>query len=175
MFYAGFLQSAIYATPPCFSQPLHCQDGQTPDGTFLPNQVHVLLQVPAYILVAVSEILASITGLELAYAKAPENMKSFIMSVFLLTSAGGSALGLLIAPLARDPHLQWLYFGLALTTTCTAILFHRIFSQSGKLSSRAFEQTEQTEQIELVGRSSEEDNYVREDEAIRLLGYSERA
>lgn len=106
MLYAGALQSKIYAAPPCYFSPSNCNAGKISEGRFKPNEVHVAWQAPAYILIALSEILASVTGLELAYAKAPENMKSFIMSLFLLTSAGGSALGILIAPLAKDPHLQ---------------------------------------------------------------------
>lgn len=46
-----------------------------------------------YILIAISEILASITGLEYAFTKAPKNMRSLVMSVFLFMSALASALG----------------------------------------------------------------------------------
>lgn len=129
MLYAGVLQTVIYGAPPCYSHPLKCDAGKSGavEGRYEPNQVHVAWQAPAYILVALSEILASVTGLELAYAKAPENMKSFIMSLFLLTSAGGSALGILLAPLARDPYLQWLYFGLAALAGTTGYVFHRVF------------------------------------------------
>jgi dipeptide/tripeptide permease len=113
MLYAAFVQSRIYASPPCYTHPSKCTEGRIGPGKYKPNEVHIAWQTPAYILVAISEILASITGLELAYAKAPDNMKSFIMSFFLLTSAFGSALGMLIAPFAKDPHLTWLYAGLA--------------------------------------------------------------
>ena len=140
MLYAGIIQMKIYAAPPCYFYPLKCSAGtvttpsttdSSPDATvkILPNEVHIAWQAPAYILVAISEILASITGLELAYAKAPENMKSFIMSLFLLTSAGGSALGILVAPLAKDPYLQWLYFGLAGVIAATGWVFWRVFGR----------------------------------------------
>lgn len=46
-----------------------------------------------YVLIAFSEILASITGLEYAFMKAPKNMRSLVMSVFLFMSAISSALG----------------------------------------------------------------------------------
>lgn len=154
MLYAGVLQSFIYAAPPCFNHPLACEFGQTDNGTAIPNQVHVGWQAPAYVLVAISEILASVTGLELAYAKAPENMKSFIMSLFLLTSAGGSVLGILIAPLAKDPFLQWLYFGLAAVAMGTAVLFHRTFAGSFD-----DESGRQNHEIELASRHSEDDGY----------------
>ncbi|KAJ7448504.1 hypothetical protein FB451DRAFT_1187652 [Mycena latifolia] len=42
---------------------------------------------PAYLLIALSEILASITGLEYALPKAPVNMQSLVMPLFMFTSA----------------------------------------------------------------------------------------
>ena len=47
----------------------------------------------SYVLVAFSEIFASITGLEYAFTKAPKNMKSLVMAVFLFASAISSAIG----------------------------------------------------------------------------------
>jgi dipeptide/tripeptide permease len=83
MLYAGCLQTAIYRAPPCYSHPSKCAAATTGAAqSAAPNEIHVAWQAPAYILIALSEVLASITGLELAYAKAPENMKSFIMSLF---------------------------------------------------------------------------------------------
>jgi POT family proton-dependent oligopeptide transporter len=48
--------------------------------------------ITRYVLIAFSEIAASITGLEYAYTKAPKNMKSLVMSIFLFTSALAAAL-----------------------------------------------------------------------------------
>ena len=145
MLYAGVLQTAIYRTPPCYASPSKCDAAKAGEGAFKPNEIHVAWQAPAYILVALSEILASITGLEVAYAKAPENMKSFIMSLFLLTSAGGSALGILIAPLARDPYLQWMYFGLAVAAAGTGVVFWRTFGNGGDESKKVVECAEEYE------------------------------
>ena len=47
----------------------------------------------SYILIAISEIFASITGLEYAFTKAPRNMRSLVMSLYLFTSAISSAIG----------------------------------------------------------------------------------
>lgn len=169
MLYAGFLQVAIYHTGPCYSKPSQCDAAKVGEGSFVPNSIHVAWQAPAYILVALSEILASITGLELAYAKAPENMKSFIMSIFLLTSAGGSALGLLIAPLARDPYLHWLYFGLATAATCTGCIFWRVFGSGPEDSTRHVSDYELTERQ----RDDDSDSDVSEGERRdqRALAY----
>ncbi|KAG9186424.1 hypothetical protein G6011_02980 [Alternaria panax] len=161
MLYAGALQSKIYATPPCYFSPSNCDAGKIREGKFKPNEVHVAWQAPAYVLIALSEILASVTGLELAYAKAPENMKSFIMSLFLLTSAGGSALGILIAPLARDPYLQWLYFGLAIVAAVAGIMFYRMFKD---IDNRSPTKLEDVEEYELAGTASAgDDRYYSED------------
>ena len=47
----------------------------------------------SYILIAISEIMASITGLEYSFTKAPKNMRSLVMAVFLFMTAIASAIG----------------------------------------------------------------------------------
>ena len=67
-----------------------------------------------YILIAISEILASITGLEYAFTKAPKNMRSLVMACFLFMTALSSAIGeifvckfrLFFSP--RPIHSTWL-------------------------------------------------------------------
>jgi len=167
MLYAGALQSKIYAAPPCYYSPSNCDTGKISEGKFKPNEVHVAWQAPAYVLIALSEILASVTGLELAYAKAPENMKSFIMSLFLLTSAGGSALGILIAPLARDPHLQWLYFGLALIAGVAGVVFYRMFKD---VDDGPATKLGDVEEYELTARASADDDGYYSDDADATQG-----
>lgn len=136
MAYAAVLQHQIYVSSPCYRTPLNCSTSSMDTHTYYSSDIHVAWQAPAYILIAVSEILASITGLELAYAKAPENMKSFIMSLFLLTSAGGSALGIFIAPSAKDPHMAWLYTGLACAAAGAGGIFYWIFKDMAHKASR---------------------------------------
>lgn len=121
MAYAAIVQHLIYSSPPCYNAPLAC------DASHLPNEVHVAVQTPAYFFFAVSEIFASITGLEYAFTKAPPSMKSFVMSIFLLQSAFGSALGVVLAPIAKDPRLVWLYSGLCIATIIAAGLFWACF------------------------------------------------
>ncbi|PIA95670.1 putative peptide transporter ptr2 [Cercospora beticola] len=111
--WAAALQKGIYMSGPCYDKPMNCEAGLREDGTYAPNKVNVLWQTPSYILIGMSEIFAAVTGLEYAYTKAPPNMKSFIMSLFLLTNAGGAALGAFISPWAKDPTLVWVYLTLS--------------------------------------------------------------
>ncbi|KAE8313761.1 POT family-domain-containing protein [Aspergillus transmontanensis] len=110
MLYATFVQRAIYAAPPCYSHP------RAPDclGGKVPNQVSIFVQAPAYILVAGSEILASVAGIEYAYTKAPEAMKSLVMAVYLSATSVGALLAMTVSPLTVDPLLPWLYVTLGL-------------------------------------------------------------
>ncbi|KAI9738789.1 MAG: peptide transporter ptr2 [Cirrosporium novae-zelandiae] len=126
MAYAAIVQHLIYSAGPCYDAPLECAAS---DGGSLPNHVHVAIQTPAYLFIGLSEIFASITGLEYAYTKAPASMKSFIMSMFLLTSAFGSALGCALSPTAVDPKLLWMYTGLAIATFISGIAFWLIYSR----------------------------------------------
>lgn len=118
MIYASCLQNKIYNTGPCYDHPKACAGYEN-----VPNHVHIAIQTPAYFFIAMSEILASITGLEYAYTKAPVNMKSFIMSLFLVTNAVGSALGIALSPTAEDPKLTWTYCGLAVATFIAGCAF----------------------------------------------------
>ena len=56
-------------------------------------------------------------------------MKSFVMSMFLLQTAFGSALGEAIVPVAIDPKFVWFYTGLAIATAAAAVLFWVLFSK----------------------------------------------
>ena len=53
-------------------------------------KLNIAWQILAYILLTVSEILVSITGLEYAFSQAPKSMKSTIMAIFFLTVFAGN-------------------------------------------------------------------------------------
>jgi POT family proton-dependent oligopeptide transporter len=125
MAYAAIVQHLIYNAPPCYKTP--SDPSCDPQG--LGNHVHVAVQTPAYLLIGLSEIFASITGLEYAFTKAPPSMKSFVMSMFLFTSAFGAILGIAVSPTAKDPKLVWMYTGLSITAIIAAVLFWLFFNK----------------------------------------------
>jgi len=54
------------------------------------HEVSVYWQIAAYLVLTAAEILVSITALEFSYKQAPLRMKSFIMGLFLLSTAAGN-------------------------------------------------------------------------------------
>ncbi|XP_060535215.1 peptide transporter family 1-like isoform X2 [Cylas formicarius] len=55
-----------------------------------PNNVNMLLLLPQYIIITAAEIMFSITGLEFSYSQAPSSMKSVLQALWLLTTAFGN-------------------------------------------------------------------------------------
>jgi POT family proton-dependent oligopeptide transporter len=125
MMYAAIVQHLIYSAGPCYGQPL-C-DASKIDGTAYGNQVHIAIQTPAYVFIGVSEIFASVSGLEYAYTKAPPSMKSFVQSMYLLTNAFGSAIAEALTPAAFDPAIMWMFVGLACASFICGLVFYMVF------------------------------------------------
>ena len=98
MMVAAITQHYIYQTSPCGYNAGTCD-------TFSP--ISVWVQTPAYVLIGVSEVFTSITGLEYAYTKAPENMRSFVTSIWLFQNALSAAIGQAFVALSTDPLLVW--------------------------------------------------------------------
>lgn len=135
MAYAAIVQHIIYSSPPCFQWPMETDEtSEHYCPTF--NKVHVAVQTPAYVFIALSEIFASVTGLEYAYTKAPITMKSVIMSIFLVTNAIGAALGIAISPTAKNPKFMWMYIGLCIATIIAACVFWCVYSHYNNLEKR---------------------------------------
>lgn len=130
MVYAAIVQNAIYNAGPCYKFPMadECSQGGT-----LPNKVHVGIQIPAYVFIGLSEIFASVTGLEYAFTKAPPSMKSLVTSIFLLQNAFGSALGIALSPTAENPKLVIMYASLAGATVLAGCMFFVLFRKYNKV------------------------------------------
>jgi proton-dependent oligopeptide transporter, POT family len=118
------VQHYIYKTNPCGYQVTTCE---TADKQVLTSYLNVWIQTGSYVLIAFSEIFASITGLEYAFTKAPKNMRSLVMSVFLFTNAISSAIGEAWTPLSTDPLLVWNYGSVAVLAAVGGVLFWASF------------------------------------------------
>jgi POT family proton-dependent oligopeptide transporter len=79
-----------------------------------PGAVSILWQAVPYVIITISEVLISITGLEFAYSQAPKSMKSTIMGFWLFTIAIGNLLVSLLAEFGKLPLVQffWVFAGL---------------------------------------------------------------
>jgi POT family proton-dependent oligopeptide transporter len=118
MVWACVIQVYIYRLGACGNQASGC-DTKAP--------INVWAQTGAYILIAISEIFASITSLEYAFSKAPKNMRSMVMAVGLFTSAISAALGEAFTSLSEDPLLVWNYGSMAVIAGIAGLIFHLIF------------------------------------------------
>jgi POT family proton-dependent oligopeptide transporter len=101
--YSTGIQHLIYSTGPCFSHPLKCLPGH------VPNDVSIGLQTPTYVFLGWAEILAIVSGTELAYSRAPKSMKSIVQALFAFFSALGSLVGVGVSFAAHDPNMVIVY------------------------------------------------------------------
>ena len=62
-----------------------------------PNTIHMLWQLPQYVIITVSEVMFSVTGVEFAYSQAPASMKSVVQAAWLLTIAFGQIIVIVVA------------------------------------------------------------------------------
>ncbi len=124
MAYVAGIQKLVYSRPPCYSHPRQCKAS---DGGKIPNDVHVLTQIPVYVLEGLGEIFSNPAGYEYAYTKAPQSMKTVVQAAFQLSSAGGSALALALAPTYSDPKLLVMFSTLAGCMFLDACVFHLVF------------------------------------------------
>lgn len=94
--------------------------------------INVWAQTGSYVLIAFSEIFASITSLEYAFSKAPKNMRSLVMAFSLFQSALAAAIGEAFNPLSADPLLVWNYGVCAVLSAVGGALFYLQFRQQDK-------------------------------------------
>lgn len=93
----GLVQLYVYRTSPCGYNASTCETGESP--------ISVWTELPMVCLGAISEILVNVTSYEIAYARAPPNMKSCVFSICLFMTALYAALGEILTPVIQDPYL----------------------------------------------------------------------
>ncbi|KAK4152906.1 POT family-domain-containing protein [Chaetomidium leptoderma] len=122
MIWACVIQYYIYKTSECG----YYANGRMADGTereCARVEISMWAQSGSYILIAFSEIMASITSLEYAHSKAPANMRSMVQSVALFMNAISSAIGFALVSLADDPLLVWNYAVVAILAVFGGCMF----------------------------------------------------
>lgn len=124
MVYAAVVQSYIYKHNECG----YYASGDLPNGDPCPGSaISIWVQSGCYILIAISEILASITSLEYAFTKAPKNMRSMVQAFALFMTAIANAIGEALNPLSSDPLLVWNYGSMGVIAFMAAVLFYASF------------------------------------------------
>ncbi|OLY80745.1 Peptide transporter PTR2 [Smittium mucronatum] len=91
------------------------------------NNISIWWQIPAYLSIGVSEIFASVTGLEYAFSQAPAELKSTLTAVFLFTNAGGSLIGMILAIWSGDPTVLYTFAAQSSIMFVVALIFYRLF------------------------------------------------
>ncbi|KAJ7702660.1 peptide/h+ symporter protein [Mycena rosella] len=142
MVYSAVLEKYLYDLSPCNNdQPSACTSA---DGEPNAAPLNVWIVSGPYILVAISEIFASITSLqvssrdrssprlttmcrEYAYTKAPKRMKSVVMAFSSLQNALASALNFALTAVNVEQKFEWLFASFAITATIFAGLFYWTF------------------------------------------------
>lgn len=106
MIWACIVQYYIYQRSECGN---HASEYIDAEQTIRCKNVDISVwaQTGSYVLLALSEVLASITSLEYAHKKAPKSMRSMVQAVCLFMNAIASAIGFGLVPLASDPLLVW--------------------------------------------------------------------
>ncbi|KAI0076383.1 peptide transporter PTR2B [Panus rudis PR-1116 ss-1] len=125
MLYAAILQKFIYERSPCHdNQPSACTDAE---GNPLQADINVWVVCGPYILVAISEIFASITSLEYAFTKAPKRMKSVVMAFSQFQTALSSALNFALTAVNVEQKFTWLFGSFGVTAWVIGTIFFFTF------------------------------------------------
>lgn len=126
MVWAAVLQHYIYTTSPCKEYAsVKCK-----------SPINVWAQTGVYVLVAASEIMASVTSLEYAFTKAPRNMRSLVQAFSLFMTALAAAIGQAFVPLSDNPKLVWNYVVTALVAFCAGCLFWFTYRDVDKMEDK---------------------------------------
>ncbi|KAG7406219.1 Peptide transporter PTR2 [Fusarium oxysporum f. sp. rapae] len=108
------IQWRVYKTSPCGYQASTC-DSVSP--------VSIWWQLPTVMLGAIGELFTAVTAYEMAYARAPEGMKSTVVAINLAMQALSSALAQILIPSIKDPNLIWAWAAPGIALFVQTIIF----------------------------------------------------
>ncbi|OBR14588.1 POT family protein [Colletotrichum higginsianum IMI 349063] len=110
----ALVQWRVYETSPCGYNASSCDEV---------SPLSIWWQIPNVALGAMSEIFINVTAYELAYARAPEHMRSTVVALFLFMTALSSALGQILLPSIADPTLIWAWAAPGIALFVQTIVF----------------------------------------------------
>ena len=114
----AIIQWRVYETSPCGYYASSCSIGT---GV---SPLNIWWQIPNVALGAISECFCNVTAYEIAYARSPKGMKAVVMALFLFNTALANALGEVLTPVTVDPHLIWVWAGLAIALAVQTVIFY---------------------------------------------------
>ncbi|GBM37462.1 Solute carrier family 15 member 2 [Araneus ventricosus] len=91
--------------------------------TVIPNSVHILWQIPQGIIITAGEVMFSITGLEFSYSQAPSSLKSLVQAAWLLTSAIGNLLVVVLVRYIKFEKRSYDFLMYSTLMTLSMVLF----------------------------------------------------
>lgn len=104
-----------------------------------PNTISMLWQVPQYLIITVGEALFSITGLEFSYSEASPSMKSVLTAIWLLTTAFGNVIDMIISGsgmMKNDPAGEFFVYASLMTVVMLVFIGlawrYKSVSESGR-------------------------------------------
>ncbi|EON97381.1 putative mfs peptide protein [Phaeoacremonium minimum UCRPA7] len=89
-----------------------------------------------FMFASISMAFVIITGLELAFTRAPKNLRSVISALFWLTIGIAAAICIALASVSQDPYLVWMYGSLAIVAFVAGCAFYACFFWNRKQWSR---------------------------------------
>ena len=165
MVWSAVLQHYIYKQNPCGDRVGDA--GVTINGLDCGTQyasMTVWIQSGAYILMAISELFASVTSMEIAMLMAPKNMRSIVMAISLFTTAIAAAIGEAFTALSRNPLFVVNYALFAGLSFAGGILFYMVFYS---LDRRQEQLNLLSQEGYMQNASSDEKSEKREDTSVQ--------
>ena len=115
------IQYKIYETSPCGYAASTCEIEP------LVSPLSLWLYAIPTAVTACSEVFINVTAYGLAYSRAPEHMKGFVMSLSLFMTAISTAISLATAEAIQDPYLIWCFAAPSVIGFIAAPVFYFLF------------------------------------------------